>query len=278
MTTSTPSGQRTQPEEQDTQDAQDSQAPAVRRLGTWLVGAFGAGFTALIAATITGAWPWTADTVQDLRGSSPVRVVAESSIWPNDIIAMDDRLTSGRDHALLLNYPSNRELADMFRRHKAARVKTMTVTVIVEGLRSKPVRVIDVRPRVLSTAKRRSGTCIVFPPPQGESPLYLVKADLDTFRPPAGRSQFLKTSVDLKQDERLTVELTVKATRASHEWDVEVLYDYGGDSAIQRTYARQADGQPFRLSGRAKRYGMAFADPNGVEMVFRKISKRGRCG
>ncbi|SNS50020.1 hypothetical protein SAMN05216276_1010146 [Streptosporangium subroseum] len=261
----------------ETPDEQEAPQPPARRLWVWFLGAVGAGFATLITAGISGAWPWTVDTVSDLGGSPPIHVVADSSIWPDDILAFNDKLSSGSDYGLLTSGPSDVELNQLFLRHPPFKLRVMTVSVTIGGRRSKSVRILDVRPHILSSIQRPSGTCLVFPPPEGEALQQVVEADLDNLRPPKGRSQFLEKIVDLKQDERLTVNLVVGAQEAAYEWDVEVLYDYGSGSALQRTYAAQSNGQPFRVSGPVKKYGIAFETPNRIDRMFRKISRKASC-
>jgi len=259
-------------------DSPDRPQPAVRRFGVWLLGALGAGVAALIGTVITGAWPWAVDTVKDLRGEPPIRIVTDAHIWPDEILVMEDAL-HGPDRALLagrIDSGDESALDEMLRRRKSMRLRVMTVTVVIQGLRDSPIRIVDVRPRILSKGKRPSGTCLVFPPPQGESPHRKVRVNLDTYRPDKGRSVFMGKSVDLKRDERLTVELTVSAERAAYEWDVEVLYDYDGGE-LRRSHMGLPDGEPFRVTGPAKRYDVVLADTSIDGGPFRKVRKNGTC-
>ncbi|GAB1817944.1 hypothetical protein [Herbidospora sp. RD11066] len=248
----------------------------LRRMGTWWFTTLAAGIAALVASVIGGGWAWVSDTANDVAGQPPLRVVVDEPFWGNDLVALPGVLKRGPDHALLLRGPSPAEMDGLLQRQQAHRVKEVEVTVVVQGLRSKPVRIIDVRPHVITSSPIVRGTCLRTLPPQGEPNHFLVKANLDDFHPPAGRSLFLKNSVDLRQDERLTVELTVSATRRAHDWEIEVLFDYGADSGLQRIRARPNGGRPLRITGMAKTYDVSYV-PANLYSSYRKADGKRTC-
>lgn len=123
----------------------------------WL---FGLGSAIVIVAAVL---LWRSDFGKDMTGSPPLHARTSSRINVGDRLALPDKVASGSDQALLLRNPDDMELLGLLQRHKGARVGTMNVVIIIQGLRDSGIRLIDVRPRVIASGRSFTGTCIQVP-------------------------------------------------------------------------------------------------------------------
>ncbi|MGW2155414.1 hypothetical protein [Nonomuraea sp. NPDC001699] len=212
------------------------------------------------AVAASGVLKSLSDAGKDLTGAPVLSSRVTSRINVGDVVAMRDVLTSGSDLALLQRGPNDRQLRDMLDRHHAARVGSMNIVIVLQGNRNRPVRIIDVRPHVITSGAKPAGTCIRIPS-QGDSSEFKLKVDLDRQRPEqADSSRFLPHSVDLEMDERMTIDFTAEADDRWYEWDIEVVYDDGTGTELKSTFIREPSGEPFRVTGQAKKYAVAYGD------------------
>lgn len=266
-------------------DTAEGEVDAPARAGTfgkawkWLVGAIGAALAGLIATVVAGAWPHVDDVRRDITDSGPLRVVIHVTGWEGEEAALAEPLTKGPDRFLLLRGMTLEQWDDLLRRHKAARVAQMDLVIVVQGRRHETIRVIDVRPHILAAGPVLRGTCIHVPTNGGQE-TFEVKADLDHLRPGYGTKDkpatFLPKSVDLNEGERATVEMSVLAKKRSYEFDIEITYDYEDGVTLRKMYVRQPNGDPFRVTGEAKRYAVGYTDPS-IGAAYREVGRNRSC-
>lgn len=229
----------------------------------------------LLAAATAGTWPTPIDVGRDLVGIPAITAAITSSIFPGDSLAMPTEL-SPAEHALLSRDPSDKQLTKVLSSHRAARIGRMNVLVILQGQRDNPIRVIDVRPRIIKSGPPPNGTCLTVPI-QGTRDEYTIKVDLDQQRPGGGASRFLPKSIDLAYGERATIELTVRAKRRWYEWDIEVIYAYRFGAQPESAFFRGSDGQPFRVTGAARKYAAVYNDPSSIHIGYRLLGRNRPC-
>jgi hypothetical protein len=229
----------------------------------------------LLATTIAATWPTPIDIGRDLVGVPAITATVTSTIYAGDTFAMATELAPA-EHALLSRDPSIRQLTKVLSSHRAARVGGMNVLIVLQGQRDNPIRIIDVRPRIIRSGPPPSGTCLTVPA-QGSSEEYTIKADLDRQRPGGGAPRFLSKSIDLAYGERTTIEMTVKATRRWYEWDIEVIYAHGSGTRPASAFFRGSDGQPFRVTGKARKYAAVYNDPSSIFNGYRLLGRNRPC-
>ncbi|MGW4956317.1 hypothetical protein ACWEPL_03710 [Nonomuraea sp. NPDC004186] len=218
-----------------------------------------AGVVLVLCGVVAGMWPTLVDAARDLTGAPALAGTVTSRLYVTESVATRDRLPPV-DHALLMRGPSFKQLVEMLSRNHAARVGKMNVVIVLQGQRSEPIRIIDVRPRVLRSGPVPTGTCLTIPA-QGEGTEYKIDVNLDLQAPEGGGSRYLPKSIDLADGERVTVDFTVRAEHRWYEWDIEVVYVYKADGQPTSAFFGEADGQPFRVTGEAKKYAVVYGDP-----------------
>ncbi|MFI7125760.1 hypothetical protein ACIBQ1_08700 [Nonomuraea sp. NPDC050153] len=243
--------------------------------GRSLVRIVAAGVVLALCGVAAGMWPTLADTARDLAGAPVLAGTVTSRLYVTDSVATYERLPPG-DHAVLLRGPNFKQLTELLSRHHAARVGEMDVVIVLQGRRSRPVRIIDVRPRVRRSGPVPTGTCLTVPS-QGDGTEYKVKANLDLQTPEGGGSRYLPKSIDLADGERVTVEFSVTAARRWYEWDIEVIYVYKADEQPTSSFFGGADGQPFRITGEAKTYATVYGDPSYLGAGYRAWGRNEPC-
>ncbi|MEU4511437.1 hypothetical protein AB0G05_18255 [Nonomuraea wenchangensis] len=234
-----------------------------------------AGVLVALAVAVVSAWPTLTDAAGDLTGAPVLNGKVTTRINVGDSLVMSGELPP-EDQAVLLKWPDDEQLARLLSRNRAARLLTMDVVLILEGRRDAPVRIIDVRPRVLRSGTPPAGTCLTVPA-QGEATEYQVKVNLDDQRPTTGSSRYLPKSIDLSYGERATIEFTAEAHKRWYEWEIEVVYAYQANDRTTSAFFRQPDGEPFRLSGPAERYAVLWNDPSAIGTGYRITARNQKC-
>jgi hypothetical protein len=84
-------------------------------------------------------------------------------------------------------------------------------------------------------------------------------------------------SVDVADGERVTIDMSVLAKKRAYEYDLEIVYDYGDDADLRTMYVRQPNGDPFRVTGRAKKYAVAYTDPSIGTNTYRETGRNRSC-
>ncbi|MCC5576375.1 hypothetical protein IMZ11_12105 [Microtetraspora sp. AC03309] len=248
---------------------------ALKKPAVWLVGTMGAALASIIGGIVLGVWPWLQDMWADHQDRPRITAIAYSPVEEGDAFAFRDAITGG-PRRILQGDPDETKLVDFIRRERGARIGSMNVTLVLRGERRDTIRIVDVRPRVRKSMPNASGTCFVMPN-AGSADVFAIVADLDALAPggTAKRgARFLKKNIDLAYGERATVEITAEAARRAYEWDVQIDYVYGDDLTVQHAYVTDRDGQPFRITGEARTYRVAY-DQRGLTSVFR-VAKRNR--
>ncbi len=247
--------------------------------GKWLAGAVAAGLAAIIGTVVTALWSDALDARRDLAGEPPIRVVVETGIGDGVDGATAEPIIDGPDRFLLLRGFSWEQWDDLVRRRGMAPIEFQNLTILLQGKRDETIRIIDVRPHILSVGPVFDGTCVTLPT-QGQADVFPVHADLDHLSPGTPgepRSTYLEKSIDLKKEERATVEFGVVARKHSYTWEVEIVYDYGDEPHFQHMYVKNTGGVPFRVTGPAKTYGVVYGDPS-ISNIYREVGRNIGCG
>ncbi|MFI6450738.1 hypothetical protein ACIBF6_04230 [Streptosporangium amethystogenes] len=225
------------------------------------------GLATIIAGTVVTGWSWVQDQWRDLQREPRISAIVYSPGDETGSFAFSDVITSGPDRRRLLDG----DLEPVFRSHDNAQIDEMKILLVLRGQRNDPIRVVDVRPRILSSGPVPAGTCLRVSS-AGESPVFPVKADLDRLASVGGSAKrLLEKNLDLVYGERVSVELTVTARKRRYEWDIEVSYAYGDSAEIQRAYFTDENNRPFQLTGPARRYAIAYGNPSIIR--FREIGR-----
>lgn len=230
------------------------------------------GLATIITGAVVTGWSWVQDQWRDFQQEPRISAIVYSPENEAISFAFPDAITSGLDRRLLLKG----DYLPVLRSHGGARIGEMKVLLVLRGRRNDPIRVVDVRPRILSSGPVAAGTCLSLHS-AGDSPVFPVKADLDrlasTGGGPSGR--LLEKNLDLAYGERASVELTVTARKRRYAWDIEVSYAYGDSARVQHAYFTPEDGRPFQLTGPARRYAIAYGNPaiTNFREVGRNIKK-----
>jgi len=235
------------------QNAEETPLAKAARPFRWLGVTVAGGLATIIAGAVLTGWSWAQDQWRDFHREPRISAIVYSPENAGISFAFPETIASGPDRRLLLNGGYQPLL-----RSRAVRIGTMKVLLVLRGRRNDPIRVLDVRPRILSSGPVAAGTCLSLPS-AGDSPVFPVKADLDrlaSVRAPAGR--LLEKNIDLVYGERASVELTVTAGKRRYEWDIEVSYAYGDSDQVQLAHFAPEAGRPFRLTGPARRYAITY--------------------
>ncbi|EWM19766.1 hypothetical protein [Kutzneria sp. 744] len=170
------------------------------------------------------------------------------------------------------NISMDDSVAAALRHTDAAKLKTQTIRLHLEGPRDHPVRITDIKPVVVSRKPPLSGS-LVWAKPQGgeestEAAVYLddqfpilqaTKPVADGFVP-AG-PLFPAKTINLNPGETSEVVVTALADKGSYEYKFAVVYESGDTLSTQVV---DNNGQPFRVSGlncgptRLASYGAAY--------------------
>ncbi|MFI6450735.1 hypothetical protein ACIBF6_04215 [Streptosporangium amethystogenes] len=249
---------RTSPEqpagENTRENAEETPLAKAARPFKWLGVTVAGGLATVIAGIVVTGWSWVQDQWHDFHREPRISAIVYSPETAGISFAFPDAITSGPDRRHLLNGDYEPLI-----RSRGSRIGEIKVLLVLRGRRNDPIRVLDVRPRILSSGPVAAGTCFHLPS-AGDSPVFPVKADLDRLAS-SGRSagRLLEKNIDLVYGERTSVELTVTAGKRRYEWDIEVSYAYGDSAEVQRAYFTAEGDRPFRLTGPARRYTIGYS-------------------
>ncbi|MEU4403322.1 hypothetical protein AB0F88_02290 [Streptosporangium sp. NPDC023963] len=267
MTTRTSSGQPARDERPAGDAAEETPLAKAARPFKWLGLTVAGGLATIIAGAVVTGWSWAQDQWREFHREPRISAIVYSPENEGISFALPRAVTSGPDRRRLLAG----DYEEVLRSGRGARIGEMKILLVLRGRRNDPIRVLDVRPRILSSGPVAAGTCLSLSN-AGESPVFPVKADLDRLAGAGSGSsgRLLEKNLDLVYGERASVELTVTARKRSYEWDIEVSYVYGDSPGVQRDHFT-AEGGPFRLTGPARRYAMAYGNP--MISRFREIGR-----
>jgi hypothetical protein len=165
---------------------------------------------------------------------------------------------------------------------------TWTYQVSLIGNRREPVRVLDIRARILDRSAPLDGAVVWFPP-QGEGDVREVLVDLDDpegvllLPPEPGSDAPPKPFFDVKyltlqRNEEVVLGLTALATRHHYRWELELTVAYGdvpGETVRVRSDGTP-DGHPFEATGWSEQgtyrggvFTVTFHYPNPQPIVVR---------
>ncbi|MGW4638863.1 hypothetical protein ACWEN6_10050 [Sphaerisporangium sp. NPDC004334] len=258
-----------------------SGGPVVRTLGTsmkWFVAAIGAGLATIIGTVLLATWSQAQDAWADYRETPRLTGSVYSPVGTGDHFAFRQAIRGGPGGILHGSDPDEGKLVAFIARERGAWIGSMNVTIVLQGQRRDPLRVVDVRPRVRRSMPNAAGTCFRMPS-SASSDVFKVIVSLDDLyqgRKAKQGGHFLDKNIDLAYGERASVDFTVTAQERAYEWDIQVDYVYGHDTSVQHAYFTAPDGQPFRLTGRAPAYRVAYDSPT-LAAVFRVAGRNRPC-
>ncbi|GAA3445742.1 hypothetical protein [Planomonospora venezuelensis] len=238
------------------ESAGEPEAGRITKARRWIVTAVAGALATLISTVILGAWPRLLDQWADFRGRPHLIATAYAvEVDSGDEVAFERPVPLGPGGTLLPPGSRRQDVLALIKRENAARVRGVTVNIILRNARHETIRILDVRPRILQDAPLWSGACMDFPT-QGEATVYEVAADLDNLRPgkEGRKGGFLKKNIDLADGERASIELSATAKKRYYLWDVQVDYLYGDSPEVRHEYIKDSGGAAFRLTGKAKKY------------------------
>ncbi|GAA2457594.1 hypothetical protein ACFPFX_32720 [Streptomyces mauvecolor] len=207
--------------------------------------------------------------VDKALGTTPLKVVHVSNVINEVPVAIKEAITTTEDRTMLANPATEKAWIDFLYQKQAAPVNQMTISVVLEGGRSK-VRVVDMRPRIHHKGDRWSGAYFT-PATAGEVGTVPLTSDLDQQHPAffmAGNKSeryFTQRQIDLTRGEQSTVSMTFTARSASYEFDVVVTV--AADDKTEEIAIHPDKGGLFRLTGRQEKpinYKQAFEEVDGA--------------
>lgn len=143
------------------------------------------------------------------------------------------------------------------RKQGAVDPKNVSVKLVLEGNRGKPVRIIDIRP--LKRCKAPLSGTLLYYPPQGSDESVGIQFDLDRARPEPlvtgygkkdkGRNYFSTHTVSLKLGEQQTFQINAETTRQYCEFTLQLTI-VADDKTVTQTIDN--NGKPFRVTALAK--------------------------
>ncbi|WP_248959498.1 hypothetical protein [Sphaerisporangium perillae] len=252
---------------------------ALKKPTTWVVTTVAGALATILSGGVVSLWSWTQDTWADVWDRQAIGGVVYSPIYTGQSYALTEAIPGGPGRRLLREDADLNDVAALVHAKKGYRLGRMDINIVLQGLRHDPVRVLDVRPHVISAGPPPSGTCFTIPTAGGDN-VFSIQVDLDHPIPGYGtkrlRDRFLKNNINLAYKERATVEVTATAEQRSYEWELQVDYVYGDGTTVQHAYFRDERGEPFRLSGEARRYRFIYATPTLAE-DYRLTGRHTKC-
>lgn len=256
--------------------------PVVRVLKkpmTWVVTTVAGALATILSGGVTDLWTWTQDAWADMRGRPVVEAVAYSPIDSGQTYAFTEAISGGPGKRLFREDATLDDAIALVKAKKGYRLGRMDVSVVVRGMRHEPVRILDVRPRIIAVNLPPSGTCFHLPTAGGDG-VFPVEVDLDHPYPGYGtkhpRDRFLKKNINLMYGERATIEVTAHAKQRSYDWEIQIDYLHGDGTSVEHAFVRDERGEPFRLSGWARRYTYIYKTP-GLTHEFRLSRSHTEC-
>lgn len=248
--------------------AEPAEARRSRPVLVWVSGIVAAVIVTASGVVFTGWFNSLGSAVFDEIGNTPPVTVAHV-MTQNELLelALREPVTAPQDRAILLGRPNETQREAFLDRYQAAGVEQMWIAIVLQGNRA-GLRITDVRPRVLRRAPLHDGA-LLKPKSAGEAPAIQLISDLDRAdrRPTTPKDRrtpyFSAKQIDLVRGEQTTLSITMTADKAFYEFDFVATIVSDG-RAVQMTIKRP-DGRPFRLTGRAKKYGAIYRDaPSGA--------------
>ena len=206
----------------------------------------------------------------------PLGVTAEADYSDGNAVALAAPVSSGLGYADLLAGPSNTDpqnsWAGFLARYDGAPIGELHADFVLTGQDKTPVRVTNIQiQRVGPVMKPFSGTYIPIPH-GGPQAAYQFTANMDAPDPvitrlPSGQT-FPDFNVQLTDGEQLTLSVNFLATHYSCRWVLLVTYLTGTRAHVLKIEA--LNGQPFAVTGQAKRYKVVYAS-NFPQVGYRRV-------
>jgi hypothetical protein len=255
----------------------------------WIMGVAGGAVATIIVSVLSGIPAQLFDTakVKDtLRTGPDLSVTA-------DIVYLDDQ---GRSMALPGDFQPDGQLRQMMaqpqsavseqittklREAGGADVGDLTARVIVQGRRNQQIRIVNVRPLLLTRTTPLEGTLFYVPPQSGGATLRMM-FNLDEPTPIAheivwngipkpGQPFFENTTISLNDGEQQVLMIRAEAEQHYVAFNLEIDYRIG-DS--EKTMVVSDHGRPFRITG--EHYGPT-RDVLSYQRVFSLTNELSYC-
>ncbi|WP_141580095.1 hypothetical protein [Actinomadura sp. WMMA1423] len=211
------------------------------------------------------------------EGAQPFVVSVITDYFPEQGFAFSAALDDGPHAAGILTgseVDDPQGLAKLLDDAGGAPRKEVGVQLVVTGMRNTPIRITGIGVNKSARTKVLSGTSIQ-PSTQGQSSVIPVRVNLDQtraeVRDKSGAPYFSRHNIDLKRDERATIGMTYTAEHATYRWTLSIDYvDNKGKHTVHidksgrqyRTAAEISSGNSFVLTGKARKYKVAYESNN----------------
>ncbi|MFG3439244.1 hypothetical protein ACGF0J_18525 [Nonomuraea sp. NPDC047897] len=254
---------------------------------TWVAGIVSAVLVAAVGVVFT---TWFSsrgtDAIDRINGTPPITIGHVAVHHEERDIVLREPVTDPKERGILLGSATAEERAALLDRHHAAVTDAMNATVVLVGNRNS-LRIVDVKPRVLTRAARSDGA-LLEATTAGEVDTVELAADLDRPAPRFTTSDdpdvpyFVTKQIDLKRDERVTLSLAIKGRRAYYEFDL--LATVLAADRTEQVVINGPGGSPFRLTGRTETFRSVYTEmpgggwrPMSAATVCLRFPKTGGC-
>ncbi|MFI6735805.1 hypothetical protein ACIBI9_23025 [Nonomuraea sp. NPDC050451] len=230
---------------------------------TWLAGIISAVLIAAIGVVFS-TWfnARGTDTLDRLGGGPPITVGHVAIDYAGQVTALREPVTDPAGRVALRASAADAAREAALTRHHRARIDIMNVTVTLVGNRGS-LRIVDMKPRVLTRGPVSDGARLTAAG-AGETGTVELAADLDQKAPRFTMSKdpripyFTKKQIDLKRDERVTLNMTITGKKAYYEFDL--VLTVLAEDRTEEIVINGPDKTPFRLTGAARSYRSYYGD------------------
>ncbi|WP_336209186.1 hypothetical protein [Nonomuraea sp. LPB2021202275-12-8] len=230
---------------------------------TWLAGILSAVLIAAIGVVFS---TWFSargpDTMDRIGGGPPITVGYVAIDFTGRVSALREAVTDPEGRVALRASAADATREVVLTRHRRALIDLMNVTVTLVGNRSS-LRIVDMKPRILTRGPVSDGARLSASS-AGETGTIELAADLDRKAPRFTMAEdpqtpyFRKKQIDLKRDERVTLNMTIAGEKAYYEFDL--LLTVLVEDRTEQMVINGPDKTPFRLTGAAKSYRSYYRD------------------
>lgn len=241
--------------EQSTNSPDTSRRTFLGKAGTFIAGVV-SGVLGSVGAGYVSAWRPPSEVVDAQSSDAPVRayIVRERDqglqgelwVYPGAVSTKSSATTALTSR---VSTPEDRHISLYNEGYVDANITL--IKLLVEGRRNTPVRIIDIRARILNRRPLSAGYSLLGPGPQGTGPSVALGFELDEDEPRArevdtalgdpyssdyfGGPFFAGANTELARGEQEVYAITARTFSADIEWELELMVSVAGRS------------EPFRL-------------------------------
>lgn len=230
--------------------------------GTFIAGV-ASGIVGSVGAGYVSAWNPPSELVDAQSSDAPVRAYLvrerdlglQGELWVYPGVVSEERLAVG---ALSKHVSSLDDRHSKLYNEGYVDANITLIKLIVEGRRNIPVRIIDIKARILSRSPLLKGYSLLGPGPQGTGPSVALGFELDEDEPRArevntalqdpyspdyfGRPFFATANTELARGEQEVYTITGRTFSADIAWELELLVSVAGKSEPFRLRLGDRDG------------------------------------